>query len=633
MSANCFATMMELEHCMRASSEPHFVDAWTDELRPRPSILPYDDVFLMDTTNVAGEKTAQIEDVYNMIADILFEDFGSGEFAIRKRSVAVNQRQHKIYPFYAATTEDVGTQTLQYSRAFSSVGQTTIDTKSQVAFDTAFAEASRIMMRKFFGVAGTEKRHVPTADERDRFIASHLFLTPSTFDDYPSHIRSEVPAIFEYHLVNEVLKRPDGSSIEAAMRTAIEDDFVDLAQRVQDHKDWPAELVRLRDLHRRDVDDSVEAGGRAARLRTIEDASRRLREDWIDRERLASVLYGRLDNHDLGGLDYTSELVSQIKHFIDDETQGAKARLAAAVDTYGVAAKLAMEQFERSLTNLGETGGGGILTSRRSMAEAIVRLAKTDLIYHCVYRLRARACQEAIDLLRQVSQFLGDRRGLDDRGEPVWTGLIGEFVTGRQDVAATLSEIDADLRYFAEIRARKDATYLVADESKAAEISLPEDQMTQWAAEAFAGYGGSAKLFPMLRTPEGKVEMINQLRRVAKAKLEPQLANLPPARVVLQQMSELHRRELLNAAISRAIPWVEANLTRMKADFKSDQYTLLISVNGAAEFRRRFEAEIKALVPSMVGEIAINIIESSVVGRIVVYCELSGITLDALNPL
>ena len=37
-----------------------------------------------------------------MVADTLFEDFASADFANRKRSIAVNQQQHKIVPLQPA---------------------------------------------------------------------------------------------------------------------------------------------------------------------------------------------------------------------------------------------------------------------------------------------------------------------------------------------------------------------------------------------------------------------------------------------------------------------------------------------------------------------------------------------------
>lgn len=57
---------------------------------------PYDEVHLIDSRNLARQHTDNMNDVYSMIADTLFEDFRSADFANRKRSiVVVNQRQHK----------------------------------------------------------------------------------------------------------------------------------------------------------------------------------------------------------------------------------------------------------------------------------------------------------------------------------------------------------------------------------------------------------------------------------------------------------------------------------------------------------------------------------------------------------
>ena len=58
-------------------------------------------MYLVDSGNLAQLHTAEQQDVYDMVADALFEDFTSADFANKKRSVAVNQRQHKIMPFNA----------------------------------------------------------------------------------------------------------------------------------------------------------------------------------------------------------------------------------------------------------------------------------------------------------------------------------------------------------------------------------------------------------------------------------------------------------------------------------------------------------------------------------------------------
>ena len=60
---------------------------------------PYSDVYLIDTGNLASAQTEDIKDVYDMLADALFEDFSTAEFANKKRSISVNQNQYKTSPY------------------------------------------------------------------------------------------------------------------------------------------------------------------------------------------------------------------------------------------------------------------------------------------------------------------------------------------------------------------------------------------------------------------------------------------------------------------------------------------------------------------------------------------------------
>jgi len=103
--ANGYAALMELEYCMRHNK---YVEKWADHQLEVVVEAPYKEVYLLDITNMAGEATRYTEDLYNMIADVLFEDFGSAEFAARKRSVAPNQQKHKTEYFRPELGETLG---------------------------------------------------------------------------------------------------------------------------------------------------------------------------------------------------------------------------------------------------------------------------------------------------------------------------------------------------------------------------------------------------------------------------------------------------------------------------------------------------------------------------------------------
>jgi len=127
--ANTYAALMELESCM--GNGPGFIKGWNpDATYADFPLYPYDNIFLMDTDNLAKKKTANLKDILDMAADILFEDFSSTEFSSHKRSISINQRQHKAVPFCLPVDRNkYGSMKMCYSKAYSAFGQSVIETQ------------------------------------------------------------------------------------------------------------------------------------------------------------------------------------------------------------------------------------------------------------------------------------------------------------------------------------------------------------------------------------------------------------------------------------------------------------------------------------------------------------------------
>jgi hypothetical protein len=124
--ANTYAALMELETCM--TDGPRFLKGWCDGDRfPDLPVRPYDDVFLFDTANLARMKTGSVHYIFDMVADVLFDDFNSAEFNRLKRSVSVNQAQHKIAPYCPPVPENYDKTEMHYSMAYSACGRSVID--------------------------------------------------------------------------------------------------------------------------------------------------------------------------------------------------------------------------------------------------------------------------------------------------------------------------------------------------------------------------------------------------------------------------------------------------------------------------------------------------------------------------
>ena len=238
VGANAFAAMMELEHVMRGNAKPPYVTRWTDRDEPQANTKPYDDVYLVDTRNVLGAGTNRVEDIYDMVADILFEDFGSSDFASRKRSVAVNQQQHKMVPYLPPLPPRLGPKSLAYSCEYSSFGQATIDTKGHVALDAGIAQASKAMMQAYFGVALAEGGKLPTTEERDRFLWENFHLRTTSFEEKLEGI-DDNDAINEFQLVDTLLTLETGETVADNLGAQINAGFDEEIPTSGDLKNWP----------------------------------------------------------------------------------------------------------------------------------------------------------------------------------------------------------------------------------------------------------------------------------------------------------------------------------------------------------------------------------------------------------
>lgn len=153
---NTYAALMELEYCMRGNQ---YVKRWTYHQEEVPSdIKPFNEVYLLDTTNLARKFTNDVKDIYDMVADVFFEDFRNSEFPSRKRAVVVCKTHFKIFPYIPPLEEEGGCSSFTYSRAYSSFGQASLETKTRAIPELRTVETSMEMIRAFFQIKSDVKR-------------------------------------------------------------------------------------------------------------------------------------------------------------------------------------------------------------------------------------------------------------------------------------------------------------------------------------------------------------------------------------------------------------------------------------------------------------------------------------------
>ncbi|WP_460381783.1 hypothetical protein, partial [Staphylococcus aureus] len=66
---------------------------------------------------------------------------------------------------------------------------------------------------------------------------------------------------------------------------------------------------------------------------------------------------------------------------------------------------------------------------------------RTEMANALKFHLRAKAADESVILLGELSRWLGNRVGVDAQGRAQWNGLVGELQAGREGVLAMLAEL------------------------------------------------------------------------------------------------------------------------------------------------------------------------------------------------
>ncbi len=637
VNANSYAALMELEHVMRPGSAPPYVDRWTSDGTRPLNLMPYSEAYLIDTTNVSRDQTSDINHLYDMVADVLFEDFGNSEFSSRKRSISVNTGQYKLVNYLPPLPERFGQQSLSYSCAYSSFGQSTIVTKGLAALEAASVTASRRMVQSFFNVALQGSGRLPTPDERQAFVEATFFLAPVTFEETLQGVHDDA-TINEPALIGELMKQDTGDTVETRLADQIHRRYQEEILGSGDVRNWPVQALRVFEESRDDVigrmDHADDYGPSGAAIRANRQRiARFLRSNQEGAVR--ALLFRYLDNRARGGLDYTIELVNEVKLRLEEEGR----HVAAVQGQYEGRAELVRERFNRSYENLKDAGRSRLLLGPdRKAAERFLEHLREETAYYVKLRLRAVACAEAAEFIAEVSRDLGVRRGLDAEGRETWDGAIAELVQGRRQVEHVIRLLDDEVALLNDAVGRQNAgTYIVlpdADAEADSLLKLSPAEVDAWATDVFKGEGGSRALFPRLENPAQLAELLAKLRGYARQQLAPRADRLRSVREILAALEPEQRREILRGAMRRAMPWVNAKFDRLGDGLPmGDRYKLYVAVEDGHSFGQSLRDEVKQAIPATLGFQSCEIVSSGLRDRLVIYCELSGIPLDTIVPL
>lgn len=642
--ANGYAALMELESAMRGYSD--YVKRWDAYDQPDLPLKPYDEVYLVDSGNLARQHTAKMNDVYHMVADGLFEDFASADFANRKRSIAVNQRQHKIMPFSPPVPAGrFGDMKLTYSRSYSAFGQAVLDTQLNFRREERAHGLAAAMLKAFFGVAGGDfTANRATEKQRDEFMTTHMDLRPAPFSDFPdlsskdAVLKRSSGEFLDYFIVDELLQDRQGmlvAGVQQRVNARLDDIKTGFAR-----DEWQTQIRDAVRQLERDVMRDQDSGAD-----TTEDRVARRRREVFDktRELIREQLFAYLDNKEYGGLEYVLSLVEQIKDRLENPDAGICAALELNAARYDeIKEAVRTHEYERLMSNLAETRGGvlgSLFGGNESQALKVMDQLSTEIANGLKFHLRGKAAREAALLMRELSRWLGQKTGVDAQGRATWNGLVGEFQSGRDAVLDMLTRLERDIAILRQDLRSEHAT-LITIEAGVRPMPMPTPQtLREWADEAFKDFGGSRALFPMLADAAERPRLLRKVIRTAERQMNAAATSEDrdgeePLIAALEQLSAAERQRVFSELLQRAMPWIDANLGR---DFtpSGDQFKCFIGVARADAFSRKFKSELETCVPTGAGITAaqLAIVETGVPGRAVCYAELSGIPLTVLRGL
>jgi hypothetical protein len=634
--ANAYAALMELETCMRGDFR--FVEAWHEADPRKIGARPYDEVYLIDSGNTAGQHTGDQKDVYEMVADALFEDFGSEDFATRKRSTAVNQSQFKVLPYEPRVPKGrYGDMKVAFYKGYSAFGQAILDTQQAVRRDILVYRWMGEMLKAFFGVASADARSNRATDKhRDEFLATYFHVMPMAFGDFPDfsakgvELRLTTGEFVDFALTDDLLSDANGNLV-AGVQQKVDAAFEAIQQQF-DKDEWAVQVrAAVKHLQRDVVRDQDSAEATEDRVK----AQAKVLFQEITKATDA-VLYGYLDNREYGGLEYVISLVEQAKDRLENPNTGLVPACELNARRYAeIRDALSTYECERLLGNLGETKGWSILGSSKSQAEKIMGQLRTEVGNFLKFHLRATAAEQAARLLKDLSKWLGNREGVDASGEPVWSGFVGGLQDGRRAVLDLLARIDKTVMQLRDDTKRDHATYICIDSPEVSQSLPPAPKLAEWAKEVFDNYGGSRVLFAMLRSDDDRGKLFSGLRAQALRQL-PQsagTADQDPLLLALEAMGPVARQRKFSELLTRAMPWVHANLDG-EFKIKESQYKCFVGVGRSRDFER-FKEELVSQVPpgAGIGREQVRFVDTGVPGRAVCYVELSGFPLTILRGL
>ena len=616
--------MMELETVL-SEGPSGYLKQWAMGESYEIPRLPYDDVFLVEMGNIAGQVTSDVKDIYQMVADCFYYDFMSGTFADKKRSVAVNQNQHKITSYNPpVNVRKYGETKFSFRRSYSAFGLTVLSTGVDVQEDIFQHQLAAELLRSYFGV-GPEYQKANAVDDRtlEDFLKAKLDLGGVTIEPPAQLEKSKLPSIGAYSLVRQLMIIGGRNVLDAIDQQAAE--RLEEVRNQFDRKDWREQLRLVqRSLEKATITD-IDSQSDTNEAKLTHRATELLRGL---KQGVEDQLYAYLDNPDLGGLEYVLSFVDTLKARIDDSSTGFRKRLLTNETTLREWKSLLQAEIEETYSYLDQVSGKALLGDNQKKAEAKLEHLKSDIAEHLKCHVQMVASSSTANLLEALSAWLGSKTVDPNTLEPHWSGLAGDFQRGKTAVAEMVTRLGLQARIL-ERDLQTEHAMRVSLPMETIRFSRPDKkQLREWADEAFTELGHTRTVFQILNGSEGNPTLlINSVLAKAKTKL----AGLYQKKSLIDVLRELDsgaRQAKFLRLFQCVFPWISAReLDNVK------NYKLFLGVKDASAFKRAFENEIKTSATASGLTLDCEIVETGEDNLAICYCELSGYPLTMLSDL
>jgi len=459
--ANSYAALKELEHF--TFPENPFDYEWTQGYPPRnkrPLPPPaYNYCYLVDSTNSTGNTInfASRYSLFEMVANNIFQDFGSSDFASHKRGVRVNLDAF-LNNFYASEIKDPqdprkNLLTEAFTTRHSAFGMASIQYPAdRIKHACAAKLGADIMTRLSIGklpeMGMTEwvlkSFFGPPAKEKVK-----LFIGVADVDGRRTTRNDILDALYQTETT--------GKSIEMLVRGWVSDFQADVKRGAHKTKNVPLseylqaeinkELINFRD--ERHDPDWQKWGDYPRRIR-------RNKENFLKREILGDVtpegkrIRSRLEdavaaivNDANEGIQFAKMLLKEMRRIITDDAYPYLPLFRREVGDLGRTVTDRQNAYQRALNGIRERemeSGLTRLLFGQSTMEHLTETLFAELQEYLIAALKLRARQEAIDLCTVTLVKIGEEGHIiDDKGDERVgdTGLMGELI----DLETTLGRL------------------------------------------------------------------------------------------------------------------------------------------------------------------------------------------------